>query len=313
MHRALLLAVLSLSVLLSAFTAAHAASYTFTTFDVPGGTISDASGINTAGQIVGHFVDTTNHIHGFLIDGATFTTIDVPGAPRTEAVGINEMGQIVGTFIDTTGNGHGFLKDGATFTTIEGPGATSVGPHGINDTGQIVGTFGDATTTHGFLKDGATFTTIDIPGARGTNAFGINETGQIVGTFADATGYPHGFVATPDEGDTTPPIITVSASPATLSPPNGRQVPVTVSGTITDGTDGSGVQASTYQVMDEYAQIQPSGNVPLVNGVYSFTVTLQASRRGNDQDGRHYTIAVSARDNAGNLGCALATVTVPRN
>ena len=46
---------------------------------------------------------------------------------------------------------------------------------------------------------------------------------------------------------------------------------------------------------------------------YSFTVTLQASRRGNDQDGRHYTIAVSARDNAGNLRRALATVTVPHN
>jgi hypothetical protein len=49
-----------------------------------------------------------------------------------------------------------------------------------------------------------------------------------------------------------------------------------------------GLQASTYQVIDEYGQIQPSGSVPLVNGGYSFTVSLQASRRGNDQDGRHY-------------------------
>jgi hypothetical protein len=37
------------------------------------------------------------------------------------------------------------------------------------------------------------------------------------------------------------------------------------------------------------------------------------SLRGNDQDGRHYMIAVSARDNAGNLGSSSATVTVPRN
>jgi len=123
MHRALLSVVLSLSVLLSVLTTAHAASYTFTTFDVPGGTISDASGTNTAGQIVGHFSDTTNRIHGFLIDGDTFTTIDVPGAPRTEATGINEMGQIVGGFIDVTGNGHAFLKDGASFTTFDVSGA----------------------------------------------------------------------------------------------------------------------------------------------------------------------------------------------
>jgi hypothetical protein len=42
-------------------------------------------------------------------------------------------------------------------------------------------------------------------------------------------------------------------------------------------------------------------------------VALQASRRGNDQNGRHYTIAVSAKDNAENLGVASAIVTVPRN
>jgi hypothetical protein len=47
------------------------------------------------------------------------------------------------------------------------------------------------------------------------------------------------------------------------------------------------------------------------NGRYTFTVALEASRRGNDQDGRHYTIAVSAKDNAGNLGVASTVVTVP--
>jgi hypothetical protein len=78
---------------------------------------------------------------------------------------------------------------------------------------------------------------------------------------------------------------------------------------------GSGVQAGSaaYVVMDEYGQIQPSGSVTLVDARYAFTVALQASRRGNDSDGRHYTIAVSAKDKAGNLGVESATVTVPRN
>jgi hypothetical protein len=52
-----------------------------------------------------------------------------------------------------------------------------------------------------------------------------------------------------------------------------------------------------YTVMDEYGQVQPSGNLILVDGSYAFTVALQASRRGNDPDGRHYMIAVSAQDN----------------
>jgi len=108
------------------------------------------------------------------------------------------------------------------------------------------------------------------------------------------------------------PVITVSASPATLAPPNGRLVTVAVSGAITDGANGSGVQASTYQVTDEYGQIQPSGNLTLgADGSYAFTVVLAASRDGNDQDGRHYTIAVSANDKAGNLGMASTLVTVP--
>jgi hypothetical protein len=74
------------------------------------------------------------------------------------------------------------------------------------------------------------------------------------------------------------------------------------------------LQACTYQVIDEYGQVQPSGSVtPDANGSYAFTVALEASRRGNDRDGRHYTILVSARDIAGNLGRATATVTVPHN
>jgi hypothetical protein len=50
-----------------------------------------------------------------------------------------------------------------------------------------------------------------------------------------------------------------------------------------------------------------------IGGSYAFTVVLAASRNGNDQDRRHYTIAVNAKDNADNLSVALATVTVPCN
>jgi hypothetical protein len=153
------------------------------------------------------------------------------------------------------------------------------------------------------------YTPLDVPGATQSTLWGINGSGQIVGQFIDAAGGVHGLLATMD---TTPPVLTVSANPTTLSPPNGRLVTVTVSGTITDGANGSGVQASTYQGLDEYGQIQPSGSLTLeADGSYSFTVALQASRRGNDKDGRHYTIAVSARDNLGNPGFASTLVIVP--
>jgi hypothetical protein len=115
--------------------------------------------------------------------------------------------------------------------------------------------------------------------------------------------------------DITPPAITVSASPATLWPPNGKLITATVSGTITDNEPGgSGVNANSaaFVVMDEYGQVQPQGSVTLEsNGGYTFTISLPALRNEDDEDGRHYTIAVSARDNLGNPGFKSAIVTVP--
>src|SRR5262249_216963 len=150
---------------------------------------------------------------------------------------------------DATGQ-HGFLKTASSVTTIDVPGANRTAALGINNTGQIVGYFGASGVNqlHGFVKTGSTFTTIDVPGAisteqvkASTSVGGINDAGVIVGTFTDAMG-THGFVATP-EVDTTPPVITIAATPATLWPPTGKMVPVTVSGTMTDA--GSGVDAKT--------------------------------------------------------------------
>jgi hypothetical protein len=117
-----------------------------------------------------------------------------------------------------------------------------------------------------------------------------------------------------DQIDKTPPSITAVANPTTLWPPNGQMVPVTVSGTLTDA--GSGVNASlaAYTVTDEYGSVQPSGPVTLgSNGSYSFKVSLQASRHEDDQDGRHYTITVSAPDNAGNKRLGSTVVSVPHD
>jgi len=114
--------------------------------------------------------------------------------------------------------------------------------------------------------------------------------------------------------DTTPPIISVAVNRATLWPPDGKMVPVTVSGKITD--TGSGVNASSaaYSVKDEYGRVQPTGAIALTpGGNYSFTVFLQASRRGSDLDGRRYTVIVRGKDNAGNGRSKTSTVTVPHD
>jgi hypothetical protein len=114
--------------------------------------------------------------------------------------------------------------------------------------------------------------------------------------------------------DTTPPVITLSTTPKLLWPANGRTVPVTVMGTITDTGSGVNTKTAAYVVKDEYGEVQPQGTIALgPTGSYSFTILLQASRLGIDKDGRRYTITVVASDNAGNSGSKTTVVTVPHD
>ncbi len=95
------------------------ATFVFTPLDVPGATLTQAFGINEAGQIVGIFSGATGG-HGFLLSGGVFAPLDAPGAIATTASGINDAGQIVGEFIDATGTlTHGFL---ATPAAVPEPG-----------------------------------------------------------------------------------------------------------------------------------------------------------------------------------------------
>jgi hypothetical protein len=111
--------------------------------------------------------------------------------------------------------------------------------------------------------------------------------------------------------DTTPPMITIAATPETLWPPNGKLVPVTIAGTITDTDSGVDPTTAAYKVTDEYGRVQPSGPLTLgKHGSYAVTIHLQASRHGNDKHGRQYSITVSAHDTTGNEGVETTRVIV---
>ena len=114
--------------------------------------------------------------------------------------------------------------------------------------------------------------------------------------------------------DRTPPAITVATASKLIWPPNGRMVPVTISGTITDTGSGVNANSTSFTVNDQYGRICPHAAIILgPGGAYSFNVLLEASRLGSDLNGRHYTITVSARDNAGNASSNSVTVTIPHD
>jgi hypothetical protein len=138
--------------------------------------------------------------------------------------------------------------------------------------------------------------------------------GQIVtGSATDKAGNTS-MIQTTLNIDMTPPTITVAASAPTLWPPNGKLVPDIFSGTMTDALSGIDPNSATFNVLDEYGVIQPSGPITVMpGGIYSFSVALEASRLGQDLDGRHYQVIVSVNDKAGKPTSVSTVVTVPHD
>jgi uncharacterized membrane protein len=127
-----------------------------TMINVPGddpvlGTV--AFGINDPGQIVGDYVDATDHNrHGFLLSQGTYTKpLDPPGSSFTVAEGINNSEVIVGVYVDADGQ-HGFVLTNGVYTKVDVPGSTATAINSINAQGQIVGSYDDKNgSTHGFV------------------------------------------------------------------------------------------------------------------------------------------------------------------
>jgi hypothetical protein len=111
--------------------------------------------------------------------------------------------------------------------------------------------------------------------------------------------------------DTIAPVVTEAASTTVLLwSPNRTMTPVTISGRITDAT----LASASYRVVDEYRRIQPRGTITVApDGSYSFVVSLEAYRNGNDYDGRTYTVIVTATDAAGRTGTAQVIIRVPHS
>jgi hypothetical protein len=176
-------------------------------------------------------------------------------------------------------NSNGWNRTGVTFTwsctdAISGPVSATVS--------QSVVTEGTAQTATGICFDAADNSTSDVQG-------NVNI-------------------------DLTAPSITIAASTSTLWPPNGNLVPDTISGMISDALSGIDPTTLAFQVIDQYGVVQPTGPIVLgPGGTYAFTVMLQASRLGQDLNGRQYQIVVSAQDKAGNPAAASTIVTVPHD
>jgi hypothetical protein len=213
-----------------------------------------------------------------------------------------------------------FLEDGlpqgqtvALVFEVQNSGAADTFNLAANDGQFFVTSISPSSLT---LPSGATGTvTINLL-VPASAALGTDDSVTVIATSAANPAISNSSVQTFEVagGDSTPPTITAVADPATLWPPNGKLVAVTVSGTMTDAISGVNPNSGTFVATDEYGTVQPSGTFIInADGSYAFTVQLEASRQGDDKDGRLYVITVQGNDNAGNAGAATTTVVVPHD
>lgn len=171
-------------------------TFKFKTVNVPGAVETICVAVNNARVIVGVFLDSSDTVHGFILDGQKVTTLDDPNGTFTQAYGLNPNGavSVVGTYVsNVTNNAVGFLYRNGQFTDVPGPaGAKASSANGINDSGDIVGYYTDSTNVvHGFLLHGKAYTTLNVPGATTSDAIDINDHRLIVLSWQDSSSAYH--------------------------------------------------------------------------------------------------------------------------
>ena len=170
--------------------------------------LSQASGINDKGQIVGWCLEQGDHplIRAFLYDGS-FHDLGTLGGPTAIATAINNRGIVVGG-ADTTSSGqpHPFLYDGSMHDLAAGRVDVGGAAAAINDGDQVVGGLGNGSFLY---QKGRLYELRQLLDSSGDGweyfaPNGINNRGQIVGFgYLTLTGPIHAFrmdpIHSPDE------------------------------------------------------------------------------------------------------------------
>ena len=116
------------------------------------------------------------------------------------------------------------------------------------------------------------------------------------------------------EDTIAPEIVSASASPKVLWPPNHKMVTVNVKAEVKDAcgdTSWKVLSVKSSQPLNGKGDGNTETDFKILD---DHTVSLRAERSGNDKEGRVYTITLQATDEAGNTSeRTTVTVTVPHD
>jgi probable HAF family extracellular repeat protein len=169
------------------------------TLNADGGGISQATAVNSVGDVVG-YSEIGNKTEGFFWDHATGTMTGLDfGGYSSYAIGVNDYGQVVGAGYNghtnpVTGEQdqfHAFFWDRANpnlvvdLGSLAGPDGRSSQAAAVNNNGLVVGSSDDASgDTHAFswTQAGGMKDLAPLTGDQYSYASDVNDSGMVVGT-----------------------------------------------------------------------------------------------------------------------------------
>jgi hypothetical protein len=99
----------------------------------------------------------------------------------------------------------------------------------------------------------------------------------------------------------------IVSSQESINMRNNKPVQIELSGSVAV-PDGCEVNHAQYQLTDEYGEMDKVGGLQLAaDGRFTVAVPMVASRKGNDKDGRLYTVKFVAENEAGVVGESVET------
>lgn len=111
--------------------------------------------------------------------------------------------------------------------------------------------------------------------------------------------------------DTTPPVVSVTATPNAVWPPNNKLVAVTITLSVKDDYDPQ--PEIKLESITSNEVLAPGDIQGAAFGTDDLNFSLMATRSGTSTAGRIYTITYSVTDGTGNKSTATTTVIVPHD
>ena len=120
-------------------------------------------------------------------------------------------------------------------------------------------------------------------------------------------------VTVPSQCSGVPIVAVNSVLPQVVWPPDHSMSQVVLAGTVQMPDECTMAEAG-YAIDDEYGLLSGIGSIQVAaSGSFTVTLPVEAMRHGQDKDGRHYSITVYAKNEAGAGSSLTQTIVVPHD